>query len=48
VRAEAVLALMNLGPAARDAVPALEQAGGDRDPRVRSCAAKALKRVQGD
>jgi HEAT repeat protein len=49
VRREAVLGLLNLGPAAREAVPALtEAARADADQTVRSYAAKALARIQGD
>ncbi len=48
VRREAVLALLNLGPAARDAAAALaEAAKSDPDPTVRRDAAKALDRVRG-
>ena len=48
VRYEACLAIVQLGaktPA--EAVPLLEKAAGDPDPRVKAAAAKALKRVQG-
>ena len=48
VRRDAVLALLNLGPAAKDAAPSLaEAAKSDPDPTVRKDAAKALERVQG-
>jgi HEAT repeat protein len=48
VRREAVLALLNLGPAARDAAAALaEAAKSDPDPAVRQDAAKALERIRG-
>lgn len=49
VRREAVLALLKFGPAAREAVPPLtELRERDRDPKVRSCAAKALEKLQGE
>ena len=48
VRREAVLALLNLGPAAKDAAAALSEAAAkDPDPGVRKDAAKALERVAG-
>ena len=47
VRAEAALALLNLGHDAADAAPALVDAGKDRDPKVRDYAAEALKKVRG-
>ncbi len=48
VRREAVLALLNLGPVAKDAAPALSEAAAkDPDPTVRKDAAKALERVTG-
>ena len=47
VRCEVVLALVKLGPAAQEAVPALvELRERDRDPKVRSYAAKAVDRIQ--
>jgi HEAT repeat protein len=46
VRAEAVLALLNLGPDARDAIPALTEAQHDQDATVRAHAAKALERIR--
>ncbi len=49
VRQEAVLALLNLGPDAADAAPALaDAAAADKDPKVRDYAAQALARVRGD
>ncbi|HEY1343170.1 MAG TPA: HEAT repeat domain-containing protein [Bryobacteraceae bacterium] len=49
VRAEAVLALLRIGPAAREAFPALrEMARTDKDARVRAYAAKALEKLQDD
>jgi HEAT repeat protein len=48
VRAEAVGALMRIGPSAREAVATLvETSKNDRDPKVRSYAAKALEKIQG-
>jgi HEAT repeat protein len=48
VRAEAVLALLNIGPEARSAAVALEEASQtDRDAKVRAYARKALERVRG-
>jgi HEAT repeat protein len=46
VRAEAILALLKNGPAAREAGPALEQARQDKDATVRAYAAKALDKIQ--
>jgi HEAT repeat protein len=49
VRAEAVLALLRIGPAAREAFPALrEMARTDKDARVRAYAAKALEKLEND
>jgi HEAT repeat protein len=48
VRAEAALALLNIGPPAREAVPALEEAQKDQEATVRSYAQKALERIQGN
>jgi HEAT repeat protein len=49
VRCEAILALMKCGSQARAAIPALTDVQDkDRDARVRSYAAKALRRLQGD
>jgi HEAT repeat protein len=46
VRAEAILALARIGPAAREAEPALrELATNDRDATVRASAAKALENL---
>lgn len=48
VRKAAVLALLNLGPAAVEALPVLVEASTkDADPAVRSHAAKAVERVRG-
>jgi HEAT repeat protein len=47
VRAETVLALLKLGPGARDAVPALQQCSQDADPVVRDYAQKALAHICG-
>ena len=48
VRKEAVVALLNLGPAAKDAESTLaEMAASDPDRAVREYAAKALDRVRG-
>jgi HEAT repeat protein len=47
VRCEAILALMKLGPAAREAMPALTRMQRqDSDDQVRSFAAKALQKLQ--
>ena len=47
VRCEVVLALVKFGPAAQEAVPALiELRDRDRDPKVRSFAAKAVDKIQ--
>ena len=48
VRAEAALALMKIGPDARDAAPALAEAQKDANPTVRQYAAKALERVRAE
>jgi HEAT repeat protein len=49
VRREAILALLKFGPAAQEAVPTLtELRERDRDPKVRSYAAKALEKLQGE
>jgi len=48
VRKAAVTALLNLGPAAAEALPALtEVSAHDADPAVRSLAAKAVEQVRG-
>lgn len=47
VRCEVVLALVKFGPAAQEVVPALiELRDRDRDPKVRSYAAKAVDKMQ--
>jgi HEAT repeat protein len=46
-RAEVILSLLKIGPAAKEAVPSLAGALKDRDPKVREYAQKALDRVQG-
>jgi HEAT repeat protein len=47
VRREAILAMLKFGPAAREAVPNLtELREHDRDPKVRSYAAKAVETLQ--
>jgi HEAT repeat protein len=48
VRCSAADALGRIGPAARDAVPALQAASEDRELEVRDHARRALKKVQGD
>jgi HEAT repeat protein len=45
VRGEAVLALLNIGPDAREAVPVLTEAQHDPNATVRSYAEKALERI---
>jgi HEAT repeat protein len=47
VREQAALSLLNLGPQARDAAGALEQALQDPNARVRASAARALERIKG-
>lgn len=47
VRCEAILALVKVGPGAKEAVGPLKLLGQqDRDPRVRSYAAKALEKLE--
>jgi HEAT repeat protein len=46
VRAEAAKALLKMGPAAREAAPALTDAVRDKDPAVRDAAVKALRQIQ--
>jgi HEAT repeat protein len=47
VRSEVILALVKLGPVAREAVPALVKLREhDRDPKVRSYASKAVEKIQ--
>jgi HEAT repeat protein len=46
VRDQAVLALLNIGPDARDAIPALTAAESDKDATVRTHATKALQRIR--
>ena len=49
VRAEAVLGLLRIGPAAREAIPVLEEAQKkDRDAKVRTYAGKALEKIQAE
>jgi hypothetical protein len=49
VRCEAILALVKYGPGAREAIPALSEAQQqDRDATVRTYAAEALAKLQGD
>jgi HEAT repeat protein len=47
LRREAVQVLADMGPVAREAVPALRTAIGDRSPEVRVEAARALWKVDG-
>jgi HEAT repeat protein len=47
VRSKAFLALLNIGPEAKDALPVLNDALKDKDPMVRSYAGKAVQRIQG-
>lgn len=48
VRTEVVLALLRIGPAARQTLPALrETVRTDKDARVRAYAEKALKKLEG-
>jgi HEAT repeat protein len=46
VRRETVLALLNIGPPAKDAIPTLREATADPDPRVRLYAAKAIEKIE--
>jgi HEAT repeat protein len=46
VRREAVTALLKLGPAAGEALPALERLRNDPDPRVRRDAARAVRKLR--
>jgi HEAT repeat protein len=49
VRREAILAVLKCGPAAREVMPVLtELRQRDPDPRVRSFAARALEKLQGE
>jgi HEAT repeat protein len=48
VRREAILALLKCGPGSQEAVAALEEVRQrDRDPQVRTCAARALAKLEG-
>jgi HEAT repeat protein len=46
VRREAILALLKLGPPAKDAIPVLTETLQDKDPQNRVYAAKALDKIQ--
>jgi HEAT repeat protein len=46
VRQEAILILARIGPAAKDAVPALQQALNDPDEQVRARANTALRQIE--
>jgi HEAT repeat protein len=46
VRCEAILALVKCGPAAREAMPALNDIRNDPDRQVRAYAGKALKKLR--
>ena len=46
VRSAAVLALLKIGPDAKEAVPALRKAQKDKDVKVRTYATKALERIE--
>ncbi len=49
VRCEAILALLRTGSPANEAIPTLrEMQGKDRNPQVRSYAAQALAKLQGE
>ena len=48
VRLWAVRSLGEIGPSAKDAIPALEGAAGDADAGVRDAAARALKKIRGN
>jgi HEAT repeat protein len=48
VRCEVIMALAKYGPGAREAIPALTEAQRqDRDATVRTCAAEALAKLEG-
>jgi HEAT repeat protein len=47
IRDQAVLALLNIGPDAKDASPVLTEAESDKDATVRTHATKALDRIRG-
>ena len=47
-RGDAAQTLGRIGPAAREAVPALEKLLGDKERYVRAAAAEALKRIRGE
>ena len=44
----AVLALLKIGPDAKEALPALENLRHDREPTIRDHAGKAIARIRGD
>jgi HEAT repeat protein len=48
VRDQAVLALLTIGPDAKDSIPALTEAQNDKDATVRTHATKALERIRGN
>ena len=45
VRSEAALALLRIGPPAKEAIAALKDACKDKDATVRSSAAKAIEKI---
>jgi HEAT repeat protein len=47
VRGGAVVALLKMGPAAREALPALTKAEQNRDAAVQAAAARALEKLRG-
>jgi HEAT repeat protein len=47
VRGQAILAILNIGLPAKEAVPSVEEAQKDRDPTIRAYATKALERIRG-
>jgi hypothetical protein len=48
IRDHAVVALLNIGPDAKDAIPVLtEAAQSDKDATVRTHATKAVERIRG-
>ncbi len=47
IRLPSAKRLGDAGPAAKDAIPALEKMAADKDPKVKEAANEALKRIKG-